>query len=79
MLRMASLPARGEFKQEQSPQASGGGSERQAEGLAECVPTLRSPSVHVGADRAGDAERLCGDGDVLVVHGAVVIRGDVGV
>lgn len=63
----------------ESPGLRGGGSERQAEGLAECVPTLRSPSVHVGADRAGDAERLGGDGDVLVVHGAVVVRGDVGV
>lgn len=43
------------------------------------APPLRSPSVHVGADRAGDAERLCGDGHVLVVHGAVVVGGDVGV
>ena len=43
------------------------------------APPLRRPSVHVGADRAGDAERLCGDRDVLVVHRAVVVGGDVGV
>lgn len=46
-------------------------------GWASAAPPLRSPSVHVGADRAGDAERLCGDGDVLVVHRTVVVRGDV--
>lgn len=40
---------------------------------------LRSPSIHVGADGTRDAERLCGDGDVLVVHRAVVVGGDVGV
>lgn len=45
--------------------------------LVGSVP-LPPRSVHVGAGRPGDVQGLGRDRDVLVVHGAVVVGGDVG-